>query len=285
MITYHTAVMDFSHLGGALAEIKHFHVFYSNFAANNQTWFSYLGTLSPVQDQLTLHISSTEMYTLSTINGTKGNYGPPHTATPFPLPYADTFDDTPLHGEAKYLTDQAGAFEVVENGAGKVLRQMMLKPPVSWCLGKSEAPYPFSVIGNYNWSTIVATINVSFEYDHGVVMIAARVTNGGCAVAKTGSAGIVFALNNTQGKGSWMLSNSTGLTHQFDSGLTPSQIVRNKWYQLKLNVTNEDISASIDGMLVSHIPLFNSSNGWVAIGSSWDYVQFDDLNINSPFDI
>jgi hypothetical protein len=100
-----------------------------------------------------------------------------------------------------------------------------------------------------------------------------------------GSPGVVFALNNTHGSGNWILSNSTGLTHQFDSGSTASLIVPKSWYQLQLRVTNEDISASIDGTLVSHIPLFNSSNGWVAIGSSWDYVQFDDLIITSPFDM
>jgi hypothetical protein len=272
------------HLGGALTEIKYFYVFYSNFEENNETWFSYLGRMLPVQNQLTLQISGTEMYTLSTINGTKGDYGPPPTRTVFPLPYTDTFNDAPLHGEAKFLMDQAGAFEVIQSGAGKVMRQMITQPPVSWCR-EGEAPYPFSVIGNYNWTAVVATINLSFEYDHGMAMIAARVTNGGCAVSKIGSSGVVFALNNTQGKGNWILSNSTGLTYRFDSGSIPSPIVPNNWYQLKLRVTNEDISASIDGTLVSHIPLFNSSNGWVAIGSSWDHVQFDDLMISSPFDI
>ena len=273
------------HLGGTLTEIKYFHVFYSNFDVHNETWFSYLGTLAPVQNQLTLQINTTEIYTLSTINGTKGDYGSPPMRTAFPLPYADTFDDALLHAEAKYLADQAGAFEVVQNGAGKVMRQMMVKQPISWCAGRPEAPYPFSVIGNYNWSSVVVTVNVSFEYDHGVAMIAARVTNGGCAVARNGSAGIVFALNNTQGKGNWILSNSTGLTYQFDSGSISSTIVPSNWYQLKLNVTKQEISASIDGILVSHIPLFSSSNGWVAIGSSWDHIQFDDLTINSPYAI
>jgi hypothetical protein len=100
-----------------------------------------------------------------------------------------------------------------------------------------------------------------------------------------GSSGVVFALNNTQGSGKWILSNSTALTYHFDSGSTASPIVPNRWYQLQLRVTNEDISALIDGTLVSHIPLFHSSNGWVAIGSSWDYVQFDDLIITSPIDM
>jgi galactosylceramidase len=271
-------------LGGALTEIKYFHVFYSNFATNNETWFSYLGTLTPVENQLTLQINTNEMYTLSTINGTKGDYGPPPIRTPFPLPYADNFDDASLHGEAKYLTDQAGAFEVVQSGAGKVMRQMMVQRPVSWCR-QGEAPYPYSVIGNYNWTAIIATVNVSFEYDHGIAMIAARVKSGGCVVGRIGSSGVVFALNNTQGSGHWILSNSTGLAYQFDSGSTASLIVPKTWYQLQLKVTNTDISASIDGTLVSHIPLFNSSNGWVAIGSSWDYVQFDDLIITSPFDM
>jgi galactosylceramidase len=271
-------------LGGALTEIKYFHVFYSSFEANNETWFSYLGTLSPVKNQLTLQINGTEIYTLSTINGTKGDYGPPPIGTPFPLPYADNFDDAPLHSEAKYLTDQAGAFEVVQSGAGKVMRQMMVQRPISWCR-EGEAPYPYSVIGNYNWTAIVATVNVSFEYDRGIAIIATQVTSGGCAVAKIGSPGIVFALNNTQGSSKWILSNSTALTYHFDSGSTPSPIAPNSWHQLQLSVTKKDISASIDGTLVTHIPLFNSSNGWVAIGSSWDHVQFDDLIITSPSDM
>ncbi len=179
----------------------------------------------------------------------------------------DLFDSNPLF---------------VQSGAGKVMRRMMVQRPVNWCR-RGEAPYPFSVIGNYNW--IVATVNVSFEYDHGIAMIAARVTSGGCVVEKIGSPGVVFALNNTQGSGNWILSDSTGLTYQFDSGSTPSIIVPKSWYQLQLRVTNEDISASTNGTLVSHIPLFNSSNGWVAIGSSWNYVQFDDLIISSPFDM
>ncbi len=271
-------------LGGALTEIKYFHVFYSNFEPNKKLWFSYLGTLSPVKNQLTLQINSTEMYTLSTINGTKGDYGSPPIRTPFPLPYSDNFDEAPLHGEAKYLTDQAGAFEIVQSGTSKVMRQMMVERPVSWC-PEGEAPYPYSVLGNHNWTAIVATVNVSFENDHGIAMIAARVTSGGCAVSKIGSPGVVFALNNTQGSGNWILSNSTGLTDKFDSGSMASPIVPKSWYQLQLRVTNENISASIDGTLVSHIPLFNSSNGWVAIGSSWDNVQFDNLFIDNPSDM
>ena len=267
------------HLAGTLTEIKYFHVFYSNFDGNNQTWFAYLGTMTPVQNQLTFQISGTEMYTLSTINGTKGDFGKPSERAPFPLPYTDNFDDAPLHSEAKYFTDQAGAFEIVENGAGKAMRQMMIQRPVSWCRALDEAPYPYSVIGDYNWTTVVVTIKVLFEYDSGIAMVAARVTNGGCAVAKNGSQGVVFALNNTHNQGTWILSNSTGLNHRFDSDSIMSPIEPNKWYQLELNVTNKEISASIDGTIVSHIPLFNSSNGWVAIGSSWNHVQFDYLTI------
>jgi len=54
---------------------------------------------------------------------------------------------------------------------------------------------------------------------------------------------------------------------------------------LQLRAMNKEISASIDGTLVSYVLLFNSSNDWIAIGSSWDYVQFDDLIITSPLDM
>ncbi len=116
-------------------------------------------------------------------------------------------------------------------------------------------------------------------------MIAAQVKSGGYAVMKNGSSGVIFALNNTQGGCNWILSKSTGLTYQFVSGSTATPIVHKTWYQLQLKVTSKEIFASIDGALVTHIPLFNSTNGRVAIGSSWDYMQFDDLIITSPFDM
>jgi hypothetical protein len=62
-------------------------------------------------------------------------------------------------------------------------------------------------------------------------------------------------------------------------------MVPKSWYQLQLRVMNKDISASIDGTLFSYVLLFNSSNDWIAIGSSWDYVQFDDLIITSLLDM
>jgi hypothetical protein len=65
------------------------------------------------------------MYKLSIING------PSPSRIPFPLPYADNFDDAPLNGEANYLTNQADAFEIIQNGGGKLMRQMMVQQPVS----------------------------------------------------------------------------------------------------------------------------------------------------------
>ncbi len=81
--------------------------------------------------------------------------------------------------------------------------------------------------------------------------------------------------------GTWQLSGTTALTNPLHYGnitVTPGT-----WYTLRLSVLSDHSEAYINGNFVGQCNLnVSSSNGLAAIGSSWNYVQFDRFRIQSP---
>ncbi len=84
-----------------------------------------------------------------------------------PLPYSDDFNYdsafvTERGGTPKYTTDQGGAFEVVENGDGYALMQMINadNKPVDWRF--RGTPNPITSLGDDRWSDYSAEADVTF---------------------------------------------------------------------------------------------------------------------------
>ena len=148
-------------LADGFQHIPQLHVFHSAFDNSTTDFFRYLGSHPVVNSSITLLVSPNVLYTLSTLNGTKGSFPEPvPVRKAFPFPYADDFDAYAVSSQALYLTDQAGSFEVVpaaDVSRGRVVRQMVPQRPVSWC---TEAPYAYSVIGDYAWSEVKAAVDV-----------------------------------------------------------------------------------------------------------------------------
>jgi galactosylceramidase len=227
----------------------------------------------------TLSLPVEVLYTLSTINGTKGAYEAPPASTPFPLPYEDDFNQYPLSSEAALFADQSGVWEIVDTSSsrGKVMRQMVPELPISWC---GEALFPFSVIGDHSWQqpfTISADVMIESV---GTAFVAIGVATGSCNVAHGGSPATVFSINTTN-NGQWQLSASTKLDNPLNYGNV--SIIPGTWYTLTLTVLSDHSEAYINGNFVGRCPLnASSSHGWAAIGSSWNYVQFDNFRLQSP---
>jgi galactosylceramidase len=215
------------------------------------------------------------VYTLSTLNGTKGAYQAPSSIS-FPIPYQDNFDKYPVASEAAYFADQAGSFEIVDTSSsrGKVMRQMSTELPISWC---GEAPYPISVIGDVRWQQpLNVSVDIMIE-NVGIAFIALEVARGSCNHGAVGSPGIVFSINTTN-NGLWQLSSNTGMVNPLSSGSTP--VTPGSWYTLMLSVLADHSEAYINGQLVGRCALnATSSRGWAAIGSSWNHVQFDNFHL------
>jgi galactosylceramidase len=263
-------------LDSSFAHVTQLFVFFSDFNTYDvDQAFIYKGIVTPNNGSFTLDLPVGVVYTVSTINGTKGTYQPPP-SMPFPLPYQDDFDRSVTSSEAAYFSDQTGSWEIVDtsSGRGKTMRQMATEHPISWC---SEAPYPYSILGDSKWQQPLSiSADVMIE-SVGTALVAIGVERGGCG---SGSRAIVFSINTTN-NGLWQLTASTAITNPLASGNI--SVVPGTWYTLTLIVLADHSEAYINGNLVGRCNLnVSSSSGFVAIGSSWNYVQFDNFRLQSP---
>ena len=144
--------------------------------------------------------------------------------------------------------------------------------PVAWC---GDAPLTFSVLGSHDWRAVSAEIEVLIE-SSGTAFLATSVEQGGC-VGNGGSRGIVLALTAGQG---WLVANNTNLQPVVAQGKLAVQA--GEWVKLRLDVGEAGTAVSVGGTEVAMLSELTSAEhaGWVAIGSSYDYVQFDNLLIS-----
>lgn len=269
-------------LDSSFSHITQLFVFYSDLNTDDvDQAFIYKGVVALNNGIFTVQLPVGVLYTFSTINGTKSAYQAPQSSIPFPLPYQDNFDLYSVSSEAAFFADQAGSWEIIDTASsrGKVMRQMVTELPISWC-AKNEAPYPYSVIGDSKWQQpLTVSVDVMIE-SVGTAFVAIGVERGSCAAAGVGSQAIVFSINTTN-HGLWQLTNSTAINNPLASGnvtITPGT-----WYTLTLTVLADHSEAFIDGTFVGRCTLSaSSSSGFVAIGSSWNYVQFDNFYLHSP---
>jgi hypothetical protein len=53
------------------------------------------------------------------------------------------------------------------------------------------------------------------------------------------------------------------------------------WHQLKMTIDDAHVVSQVDGAILSKINTnFDRFQGWAAIGSSWNYVQFDNFGLD-----
>ena len=263
-------------LGGGFEGVKAMNVFYSSMNPATPTWFVYKGQVEVVNGAVTLTVQPDELYTLSTLNGTKSSFpSPPPPKQPFPLPYADSFDSYAVSSFPHYFDDQSGSFEIVaatNTSHGNVVRQMVPHIPVAWC---GDAPLTFTVLGDHSWRAVRAEVDVLIE-TNGTAYLAVAVNSGGC-VGQGGSSGVAFGFSVD---GSWVVSNTTTLRSVLARGKT--SYAAGQWVRLGVELGEGGTAVSLDGKEVAMVAELTSArhNGWVTLGSSYDYVQYDNLRIS-----
>jgi hypothetical protein len=113
----------------------------------------------------------------------------------------------------------------------------------------------------------------------GTAFVAVGVSRGSCDAGGIGSPAVVFSINTTN-KGQWQLTASTNITNPLNYGSI--SVIPGTWYKLTLSVLSDHSEAYINDNLVGRCELHaSSSKGWAAIGSSWNYVQFDRFRLES----
>ncbi len=251
------------------------HVWATNLKSSSfSNYFVQQASITPSGGAYSLTLQPGYIYTLSTTTGQgKGTIiGPPPAA--LSLPYSDNFQGYSVGQEARYFSDQNGAFEIAPAGGGRsglVMRQMAPIAPHNW-----ENPSdPYSLLGDVTWSNYTVTCDVLLE-QAGYVEIMGRV-----GTIQRSPASINAYYLRVTNAGAWsILKNSiNGTITTLNSGSIAAFGI-NTWHTLALTCQGSTMTAKIDGTTVGTATDTSYSTGQVAIGvSGWQNAQFSNFSV------
>jgi len=116
--------------------------------------FYKVDTYKNIGGKLVLELEPGGIYTLTTTTGQKkgdSRIKIPATSS-FPFPYAEDFESTETYKQPKYISDQSGVFEVVNevtDKTNKVLKQSIAKRGIEWLYHVNPEPHTF--VGDTCW--------------------------------------------------------------------------------------------------------------------------------------
>ncbi len=253
------------------------YVWATNLNSNNPgDYFVQQSSITPSGGAYSLSLQPGYIYTLSTTTGQgKGTIiGPPPTA--LSLPYSDNFQGYSVGQEARYFSDQNGAFEIAAAGGGRsglVMRQMAPIAPHNW----EDSSDPYTLLGDVTWSNYTVTSDVLLE-QAGYVEIMGRIGTIQRSPANINA----YYLRVTDG-GTWsILKNSiSGTLTTLNSGSIAS-FGTNTWHTLALSFQGSTITAQIDGTTVGTATDATYSTGQVGVGvSGWQNAQFANFSVTA----
>jgi hypothetical protein len=196
---------------------------------------------------------------------------------PFPMPYEDNFEQTPLEHTPRYLSDQDGAFEVhpCDGRAGKCLEQVITIKPIPW----GPLPDPFTLAGDSAWTDYTVAADAHFLSTSPVVLMG-RIDSAN--VFEDGNArwpsGYVFSVGPN---GSWKLFSTEFKKPVAMLGSGSIELDRTRWHHLELRFRGKHVEAYIDGKSVASAEDSTHAHGMFGIGSEWDHAQFDNLAVTA----
>jgi hypothetical protein len=240
--------------------------------------FEKVSDITPVKGSFRITLDPDAIYSLTTTVGqAKGTVTPPPPA-PFPFPYTDDFESTAIGKTPKYLSDQAGAFEVAacSGHQGKCLRQVVDQHPIIW---HSCIPDPFTFLGNADWSDYEVSTDVMMEAT-GNVILAGRVDSADWFQERKARwpSGYVLSI---QHDGTWEIDSTrfNQASVKLASGKVSFSL--KTWHHLALGFQGAAIQVRIDGASVANVNDTSHKQGMAGIGTGWNTAQFDNFSISA----
>ncbi len=272
-------------------KIQSLNVWYSNFEKNvkQPAVFNRKNTIAVNTDgTFKLQINVGDVFTLSTVGdarkGTFPSSSHPKSIPQFPLPYNDDFQSYKENGEAKFLADQIGAFEIhpaslATSSQKWSMKQMVPELPIGWSDHGSNGP--MTLIGMLEWQDV--TVETTFY-----LPTSANQNTSGCVATRIDQMwqqGIVYCLDAS---GKWTLTQGgPKLGGAFDEKNIIQQgsvkaIGLNSWHTISLTTNNDTASGTLDDFEVfANIYIRNIDNGFAAIGSNqWHPIEFGSLQLS-----
>uniref|UniRef100_A0A0B7BI09 galactosylceramidase n=1 Tax=Arion vulgaris TaxID=1028688 RepID=A0A0B7BI09_9EUPU len=280
-VTDQVVIFNFA---GAFENITELYLWYSMLTFDNSTptHFQSLGTIAVSNGQLTLIVEVDHVYTLTTVSdGQHGQHDPPPPSAPFPLPFVETFEEYPLSAEPYLLAPQQGSYDVVDVGGvhKKVMRQMVLQPPIVWCVQTLYFNATLNLLGRFNWTDVEIAVDVKVGAVNGTngVYIGARIDNGGCTTYA--SKGIFFFIFPNDDI--YLLANDIKATNIILAGRDTGAIVTD-WNRISLSVKGSQAVGSCNGVELFNVTIpLTPANGLVGVGTdTYGYADFDNIELS-----
>jgi hypothetical protein len=245
--------------------------------SNGKTMFDHQPDAAVENGSFTVALEPNALYTLTTTSGQAKGTAVPHPAGPFPFPYRDDFEKTPIGGTPKYLADQDGAFEVQSCGSrkGRCLTQVITKQPISWGI----SPNPFTYLGDQNWTDYTVSVEAMLPAK-GDVAIVGRIDSAdffqdGKALWPNG-----YVLRVGQGDWELLSTKFKNETKKLAAGST--SFPAGAWQILSLTFHGSDISAFLDHKQLARVSDNGHSKGMAGIGTGWNTAWFDNFSVTVP---
>ena len=228
----------------------------------------------------------------------EGDGVPP--ATPFPLPYSDSFQDCPVDGSPPFIMDFEGSFtcardEDAPSPAAKntmVLKQWVDRQPIKWHYLDMEPLALFSP-GYANYLVTAqakippptlpdqhqARRYISVCCRHDKMFSEWTPLLGGYCFRVNATAWDMIARNRTLGFGFEGQSQAPPIV--LAAGKLPAAFVGQDWHELSIECVDSTITASLDAKQLAVANDSTYAAGLAAIGSGWHPALFRKVSVNT----
>ena len=285
--------------------VTHLHLWKTHFAhfpddKTEEFFYQGIVPIDPATSSITLNVTRNSLYTLTTIpTGKKGSHGRP-AAIPslFPTTYADNFDDCRITGEAKYFTDQSGAFECVkadEPERGVVMQQKVPLAPVGWVGGSR----PHTLIGHRYMAELSISIDAKILSAGHSFVLGTRCQHQNDVYCNILHVSAAASNNTTNNKTSfaYIQNRLDMILPPFATIEIPFVIRAGEWHTYRMDINFTDSSSTsansvlnvwIDGNhLLQNLDVssWTTNTGWGMLGTGdfGFYTQYDNLQLYSSY--
>jgi galactosylceramidase len=243
---------------------------------NQKRTFEHVGDITPRDGSFTYTLDPDSLYTITTTTGQHKGTAVPPPSKPFPFPYRDSFEKTPLLQFAAYLSDQDGAYEVhpCVGRSGRCLEQVITQKPIPW----GPLPDPWTLAGDIRWTDYAERIDFRLPAN-GIATLIGRIDSADVFAGDKARYPSGYVLR-VQADGHWTLL-ATAYKRD-EKRLAAGEIAADgtRWHKMALSFHGNAIRASIDGKTVADLQDQTHSHGMIGIGSGWDHTAFDNLAVD-----
>jgi hypothetical protein len=242
---------------------------------NQKRTFEHVGDVTPHDGSFTYTFDPDSLYTITTTVGQHKGTAQPPPSKPFPFPYHESCEKTPLLRAPAYLSDQDGAYEVhpCRGRPGRCLEQVITQKPVPW----GPLPDPWTLAGDVNWTDYREHTDFHLAAN-GVATLIGRIDSADVFADQKARYPSGYVLR-IQKDGHWALIATVYKKPEKQLAAGTVALDTASWHIMELTFRGSAIHAVIDGNAVADLEDHTHRRGMVGIGSGWDHTAFDNIGV------